>query len=328
MAQVLALTNHDLVGGALHQIFKTERRKGVQIFACAEDFSYGPLVARSTPEALLRLRYRVWLRSGIINNVKRRQAKTSLREMIARADEIEIYLGGSGREQLFLLALVSLLHPAANAACAIRVYQYPSQYYSQSLSMTSREILVRRPPPVSLGRDGIARLLDLWSRVTSPTPELLFDARHNRDLYPDLPYLTRAYADLVSSYPEATTGLTLMDRRLLEALSQDWRHALRVASDAHIGTGREREFGDRIVADRLRQLADPGLPCPAVELRGDARDPRLCDTRITEFGAACLRGAANYVSHNGIDAWVGGVHLNSAKGAMWFRDADDRLVIA
>jgi hypothetical protein len=43
---------------------------------------------------------------------------------------------------------------------------------------------------------------------------------------------------------------------------------------------------------------------------------------VTDAGARALAGKANFVDLNGIDDWIGGVHLESSKGSVWFRRGD------
>jgi hypothetical protein len=40
----------------------------------------------------------------------------------------------------------------------------------------------------------------------------------------------------------------------------------------------------------------------------------------TDFGRAVVAGEANHVVTNGIDRWVGGVHLSSGQRAVWWFD--------
>ncbi len=48
---------------------------------------------------------------------------------------------------------------------------------------------------------------------------------------------------------------------------------------------------------------------------------RECEVNLTSFGQKVLAGEANHVQENGIDDWVGGVHL-SAEGSITFREGD------
>jgi hypothetical protein len=46
---------------------------------------------------------------------------------------------------------------------------------------------------------------------------------------------------------------------------------------------------------------------------------RETEVTVTETGKAVLNGGVNAVRLNGIDDWVGGIHLDSAGGEVWFQ---------
>jgi hypothetical protein len=52
-------------------------------------------------------------------------------------------------------------------------------------------------------------------------------------------------------------------------------------------------------------------------------DPmRFTEAAITELGQGVLAGEANHVALNGIDEWVGGVHLSARGVSPWVYDGD------
>jgi hypothetical protein len=56
----------------------------------------------------------------------------------------------------------------------------------------------------------------------------------------------------------------------------------------------------------------------ALSALGDTNQLRGTEARLTEHGEAILAGDGNAVEWNGIDDWVGGVHLDSRSGRVWF----------
>jgi len=95
-------------------------------------------------------------------------------------------------------------------------------------------------------------------------------------------------------------------------------HCLSDGNDAGV------PVGDLWLFDRLRRMAT--APQPAVVLEGnDTTSMRGTDVQLTEFGRAILRGRANFVHANGIDDWIGGVHLDSASNRVWVRDGEGAL---
>jgi hypothetical protein len=81
--------------------------------------------------------------------------------------------------------------------------------------------------------------------------------------------------------------------------------------------------GDVLLLWRLRRLADPALRHPAVTISGGQGSMAGAEVHLTDVGERVARGEVNFVELNGIDEWVGGVHLDSRVGDVWFhRDFD------
>ena len=58
-----------------------------------------------------------------------------------------------------------------------------------------------------------------------------------------------------------------------------------------------------------------------ISITGDTRTMRGCEVKLASFGQKVLAREANNVQENGIDDWVGGVHL-STEGSVTFREGD------
>ena len=50
-----------------------------------------------------------------------------------------------------------------------------------------------------------------------------------------------------------------------------------------------------------------------MEFSGDQKQMRASEVQLTDFGRAVLPGNANAVAENGIDDWIGGVHLRGSR---------------
>jgi hypothetical protein len=51
----------------------------------------------------------------------------------------------------------------------------------------------------------------------------------------------------------------------------------------------------------------------------DAANMREAEVHLTESGKDVLAGRLNFVTVNGIDDWVCGIHLDSVAGHVWFQ---------
>jgi hypothetical protein len=88
--------------------------------------------------------------------------------------------------------------------------------------------------------------------------------------------------------------------------------------------GDDMEFpewmGDNYLFQRLQRLADSSLSKPLLAISGDVKRMGATEVQLTPHGEAILAGNGNDVEWNGIDEWVGGVHLDSRSGRVWLRD--------
>ena len=74
-------------------------------------------------------------------------------------------------------------------------------------------------------------------------------------------------------------------------------------------------MGDSIFWERMKGLR--AGPHPLIEWNLVERPQRLPDgeVRITETGLAVIEGRADWIELNGIDRWLGGVHLKGSEAA-------------
>jgi hypothetical protein len=68
------------------------------------------------------------------------------------------------------------------------------------------------------------------------------------------------------------------------------------------------------------------VPHPLAQI-SDAAEHRLGDVTITETGRKVLEGRADHIRLNGIDRWLGGVHLKGDKAA-WRWDRGSQRIVA
>jgi hypothetical protein len=64
---------------------------------------------------------------------------------------------------------------------------------------------------------------------------------------------------------------------------------------------------------------------PLVSLTDSPARMLDCEVEVTSFGEAVLAGKANNVHENGIDDWIGGVHLTD-EGYVTFRSGDSLIL--
>jgi hypothetical protein len=159
-----------------------------------------------------------------------------------------------------------------------------------------------------------------WSAFTAPTPAGLAGVAAARS--PQLRFLGEAFDRLGREYPATRDGLSLTERRVLAAVAGG-------AADAGTAfvraTDREtRPFlGDDWCFALMRRLARAAVPL----LTGPAAEPvgRHTPLALTPAGAAVLAGEADHVRLNGIDRWIGGVHLRGADARWRWDDGTEEV---
>ena len=134
-----------------------------------------------------------------------------------------------------------------------------------------------------------------------------------------LPFLKNAFGKHLERFPSVRNGLGRIDNVLLELIA-----AGRQDFGPLFSAFQEREpiygFGDAQIFLHLKRLADAkhalltmsnasAQPMESAHFAGTS-------FQITEQGKQVLRGEADFVRLNGIDLWLGGVHLQGAE-AEW-----------
>ena len=151
-----------------------------------------------------------------------------------------------------------------------------------------------------------------WSALRAKHPHGLGDIAGSRSA--ELRFLGEAFDRLSREYPSTRDGLSLTERRILAAVDAAMRSAADGDRRAHrvfiTAAGREsRPFlGDTWSFARMDRLARAPTALLSAEPAGSAV---AADTLLglTDTGARVLAGRADHVELNGIDRWIGGVHL-------------------
>jgi len=166
-----------------------------------------------------------------------------------------------------------------------------------------------------------------WSAFRSPDPteiERLLD-----DDTTPLPFLRRALLRHLQEFPSAENGLNLTERWALEAIASGENRPDRIFRKVN---DREEIFwmGDAMFYTSLKQLSagpSPLLTVNGVGLWPTADSPSTeLRLQITDTGRAVLNGADDHVKLNGINRWLGGVHLYGADSPWRWEIAFRRLI--
>jgi hypothetical protein len=136
----------------------------------------------------------------------------------------------------------------------------------------------------------------------------------------DLRFLAAAFDRLAREYPSTRDGLSLTERRLLAAVAS----GAETAGQAFVwGAAREaRPFlGDTWAFAAIGRLAGARQPLIGAETPID----RHARVKLTGTGADVLAGTADHVDLNGIDRWIGGVHLTGPEARWRFDEGTETI---
>jgi hypothetical protein len=145
-----------------------------------------------------------------------------------------------------------------------------------------------------------------WAAFRAPTPEGLGAIAAARS--PELRFLGEAFDRLSREYPSTRDGLSLTERRLIAAVADGAPDA--GTAFVRAGARETRPYlGDTFAFTMLDRLARASVPLLITEPTAQPVDHTTL-LRLTDAGARVLAGAADHVTLNGIDRWIGGVHLH------------------
>ncbi|MFH0952935.1 MAG: DUF1835 domain-containing protein [Verrucomicrobiota bacterium] len=169
---------------------------------------------------------------------------------------------------------------------------------------------------------------EAWAAFGSPDPTAI-EKLLARDCSA-LPFLAEALKRHLEQFPSARNGLNRLQHEALDVVAAG--HNKLVNIFVYVDHREERPFfGDTIVWVCLDSMANGEHPLLHVDGPGPLPlwsppkklGPWTVD--ITAAGRRVLAGKADWVQLNGIDAWLGGVHLQ--KGNVWRWDSENRCLV-
>ncbi len=188
-----------------------------------------------------------------------------------------------------------------------------------------------------------------WKAFTSKQP-LAVQALIDQKRQP-LPYLAGALQRILEEYPATGNGLPRTERQILEALepaplrvvtlfranqtkeervfmgdSTFWLHVLGLADGDNPLIAIEAGAGSGNVSDPSSTSADGRGNGAGASPASDDDDPTH-EVRLTPKGRGVLEGRADWIELNGIDRWIGGVHLHGADSP-WRWDRNRGVLVA
>ena len=218
-------------------------------------------------------------------------------------DEVVFWFEHDLYDQLLLLRhlhWLSQIDPGSTRFTLICIGEYLGELSPERLAALFPD---RRPitaEQIRAGREG-------WDRFRGESPSALLDWVETGGA-DALEFMPAALHRLFEEYPSNRDGLSRTERQAVEAV----RDGASTIGEAFVASQDMEEsifMGDLGFWDVIRRLSDGRVPLlsatlpPADRLTG--REP----VSLTDAGRRVLAGQADHVALNGIDRWIGGVHL-------------------
>jgi hypothetical protein len=247
----------------------------------------------------------------------------------AQHQRIELWFEHDLVDQLQLIQLLDFFgdEERTDRICLVQADDYLALQSAKALRALES---ARRD--VTLEQFGLAS--QAWAAFTADTPEALGELAFTDE--PALPYLAPALRRLLQELPASDSGLSLIEHRILTALTEGPRKigqlfGITQAQDEARFLG-DSSFFKRV--DGLAFAATPlidGVPFPSKRIAGGREHGGEYFTyagssvHLTDAGRATLAGAFNHARENKIDCWVGGTHVTPL--TPWRRDPDGRPIL-
>ena len=213
-------------------------------------------------------------------------------------------------DQLQLIQIVARLHALdvpADRTTLICIGEYPGIAHFGGLGELDAHQLGRLPAMAAtpLTTAALEHATRAWRLFRASDPDGLGEiaATPARDLR----FLAEAFDRLSREYPSTRDGLSLTERRIVAAVAEGAPTA--GAAFLRVGAREARPFlGDTWCYEAMTRLGGHPARCSSSS-RPLVRSGAQSRLRLTDVGRRVLDGQADHVALNGIDRWIGGVHL-------------------
>jgi hypothetical protein len=319
----------DSAGGSFKQAFKTHQE---EIIVFHDVLSCGPLIKYADIKSWRESRENYW------NNIERDNAIANLsynileRDFYAKfrylkdANEYRLWIGTGLSDQLLLAFLVNLIDFHGFDFRRLLIYQFErvaeKNFEVQGLGLLHPDQIRRHPSPYKLSEKQFELTKLAWDAVTDSNPEkYLLYVNAEQD---SMPLLKRAMSYLFYRYPKSHNGLSYWDETLLKYSEKHGPNTAKILGYTLTDCINGLDIvGDFYLFSRLKNLGCSDLTKPLIKTNAMDLPLRYTKTTILPDGKKALSGQINIIKENGIDDWVGGVHLDSLTKNVWVRDDEE-----
>jgi hypothetical protein len=288
----------------------------------------GPAPAGLDAEAWLDTRARFMAEADYCSLEEARQylkgSETTLASF-SQHDEVVIWLDHRLSDQLILIKVLdwfSRRDLGGVKLSLICVDRYPGQDHFLGLgALTADQLASLADTRLPVGEAQYRTAQAAWKAFTSPDPTEI-----ERFIATDtsaLPFVATALRRHLEQFPSVEGGLSRTERQALSVLREQGSLS---GPRLCVAVWRMEEavfMGDTSFYQVVGDLSNARHPLVRITA---APQDALGDVTITETGRKVLEGQADHIALNGIDRWLGGVHLKGDKAAWRWDRASGRIV--
>lgn len=240
-------------------------------------------------------------------------------------DEVVIWLDNKLSNQLILIKVLdwfSRRNLGRVKLSLICIGQYPGLDYFRGLgALTADQLISLADTRLPVGEAQYRTAQAAWTGFTSSDPREIesFIATDTAAL----PFVAAALRRHLEQFPSADNGLSRTERQALAVVHE---HGALSGAQLFSAVQRQEEqvfMGDWSFYRMMTELSETRHPLVRI---WDQSQHSLGSITITEVGCRVIEGRADHINLNGIDRWIGGVHLNGDKAAWRWDGASQRIV--
>ena len=153
-----------------------------------------------------------------------------------------------------------------------------------------------------------------WQAFCSPDPQAIVTLLDEDTSA--LPFLRGALLQHLARFPAVHNGLSRAENTLLTLIAAG-NNAYVKLCPAFFNAEPAYGLGDTQVQDDLKHMADATHPLLQLSGLNDSDDWRNVTCNLTAIGQQVSAGQADFVYLNGLDTWLGGVHLTTEQLWRW-----------
>jgi hypothetical protein len=311
----LHIVDGESTGGSLRQALSARAQ---DILRWRDALYAGPVPGGLTLRRLSQVRSKFWTNGKSTREFDKRDAHL---RRYRQYDEVVLWFGSGCT--LCQLSLAQVLSWCDEQKTRPRALSWVSRHGGV---LTPEQMQKAYAGRRTLDRTQLKQASHMWRAFRSSSPAAL--ERQLRSKQPSLPGRLKAIERMLQEYPGRRGGLSRLERKLLSEI----RRGHEVPAAVAVGSVLKTETaGDSLLFDMLRGFVTAPHPLLryAAPFSGNVKSYKFNGAKLalTDAGQRVLAGRDDHVALNGIDRWIGGVHLQGHR-VRWRWDERIRKIIS